>query len=155
MRLDFPKFSFSTKNFLATSVSILAVSLMSLFLLGCDSPSSVDQNHAYVEITTSNFDKTVLNSKQLVLVDFWAPWCGPCVKIGPAIEALAKKYEGRAVVGKVNIDQNKALANRYRIIGIPALLFFRNGELVEEFDFGSSLPTLADLSDKMDELLAN
>ena len=82
-------------------------------------------------ITTSNFEKEVLQSTTPVLIDFWAPWCGPCRMVAPAVEELATQYAGKLKVGKVNVDDHPAIAQRYGITGIPALLFFKGGERVD------------------------
>ena len=66
------------------------------------------------------------------MVDFWATWCGPCKKIGPEIEALAEEYEGRAIIGKCDIEENDELALRFKIRNVPTILFFKNGELVDK-----------------------
>ena len=84
-----------------------------------------------VTLDTDNFESEVLQSEQPVLVDFWADWCPPCKAIGPVIEEIATEFEGVARVGKVDVDQNKSLAERYAIGSIPSLLFFRNGEVVD------------------------
>ncbi|MCC7420901.1 MAG: thioredoxin [Planctomycetaceae bacterium] len=84
-----------------------------------------------VEITSQNFEAVVLNSPVPVLVDCWAPWCGPCKKMGPAVDSLANEFEGRAVVAKMDIDACKEIAHRYQITNIPAFLYFRNGEVVD------------------------
>ena len=81
--------------------------------------------------TDSNFDETVMKSAQPVLVDFWAPWCGPCMRLGPTIEALATEYAGKVTVGKLNVDDNQTTAMNYQIRGIPAMLVFKNGQVVE------------------------
>lgn len=85
-----------------------------------------------IEITDSNFDEVVTNSDKPVLVDFWAEWCGPCRMVGPVVEELAKEYEGRAVIGKVNVDENPDISVKFGIRNIPALLFFKNGEIVDK-----------------------
>ena len=85
-----------------------------------------------LELTEENFDQEVLKSDQLVLVDFWAPWCAPCRAIGPVVEAIASEYAGRAKVCKLNVDDNMSLAGRYNVRGIPALLLFKNGQIREQ-----------------------
>jgi thioredoxin 1 len=85
-----------------------------------------------LEFTEENFDEQVLKSDQPVLVDFWAPWCAPCRAMAPAVEAIASDYNGRAKVGKLNIDDNMSLAGRYNIRGIPALLLFKDGQIREQ-----------------------
>jgi thioredoxin 1 len=103
------------------------------------------------EITDSNFTETVLNSDQLTLIDFWAQWCGPCRAIAPIIEELAKEYEGKAVIGKVDVDQNQEIAMTYNIRSIPTLLFIKNGEVVDKH-VGST--TKAALKIKLDKYLS-
>ena len=85
------------------------------------------------EFTDADFDSDVLNSSQPVHVDFWATWCGPCRQIAPLIDELAVKYEGKVKVGKVDIDQNQDLAEKYGINAIPTLLLFKDGEIIERF----------------------
>ena len=83
-------------------------------------------------LSDSNFDVEVLNSDVPVMVDFWAVWCGPCKVLGPIVEELAKDYEGKLKVGKVNVDENNGLASRYGIMSIPTLKFFKGGKMVGE-----------------------
>jgi thioredoxin 1 len=83
-----------------------------------------------VEVTDKTFDETIRNN-QLVVVDCWAPWCGPCQVVAPIIEELARQYAGKVLFGKLNVDENPLVAMRYGIMGIPTLLFFKNGELID------------------------
>ena len=81
-------------------------------------------------ITDATFDEVVLKSKKPVVVDFWAAWCGPCRMVGPVIDEIAKEYEGKAVVGKVDVDANQEFAAKYGVRNIPTVLIFQNGEVV-------------------------
>lgn len=83
-----------------------------------------------IHFDQKTFDEA-LNEGGLMLVDFWAEWCGPCQMLGPVIESLAEEYEGRAVVGKVNTDEEQELAIRYRVMNIPTVLFFKDGREIE------------------------
>lgn len=85
-----------------------------------------------IELTDTNFEATVLKSDKPVLVDFWAEWCGPCRTVAPVISELANEYEGKAVVGKVDVDNNPQIATQYGIRNIPTILFFKNGEVVDK-----------------------
>ena len=82
-------------------------------------------------LTVSNFDTEVLQSTTPVLIDFWAPWCGPCRMVAPSVEEMATQYAGKLKVGKLNVDDHPAIAQRYGITGIPALLFFKGGRVVD------------------------
>ncbi|UCS95328.1 thioredoxin [Echinicola marina] len=84
-----------------------------------------------IEITDANFEE-IINSDQPILVDFWAEWCGPCKMIGPVVEEIAGEYDGKAVVGKVDVDANPGVASKFGIRSIPTLLFFKNGEIVDK-----------------------
>lgn len=83
-----------------------------------------------LEITDSTFEEAVLNSDKPVLVDFWAAWCGPCRMVGPVIEEIAGEYEGKAIVGKVDVDANQEFAAKYGVRNIPTVLMFKGGEVV-------------------------
>lgn len=82
--------------------------------------------------TDQNFEAEVIKSNKLTVVDFWAPWCGPCVALTPTIEALAKEYEGKVNIGKVNVDENAHLSVTYGITSIPCILFLKDGKVVDK-----------------------
>lgn len=84
------------------------------------------------EFTDANFETDVLKSDKLTVVDFWAEWCGPCRAIGPVIEELAKEYNGKVNIGKVNVDQNPNISMDYGITSIPAILFIKGGKVVDK-----------------------
>jgi thioredoxin 1 len=96
-----------------------------------------------LELTSENFDEIVMKSDKPVLVDFWAEWCGPCRMVGPVVEELAKDYEGKAVVGKVNVDEFGDIAGKFMIRNIPTLLVFKNGEIVDKQVGATSKSVLA------------
>ena len=84
-----------------------------------------------LHLTDENFKSEVLDYEGVTMVDFWAPWCGPCQMVGPVIEELSTEMEGKAKVGKVNVDEEGTLGQRYEIMSIPAVYVFKNGEVVE------------------------
>ncbi|HLU90446.1 MAG TPA: thioredoxin [Cyclobacteriaceae bacterium] len=84
-----------------------------------------------IEITDANFDEIIKSDKPL-LVDFWAEWCGPCKMIGPLVEEIAGEYDGKAIVGKVDVDSNPVVSGKFGIRSIPTLLYFKNGEIVDK-----------------------
>ena len=93
-------------------------------------------------VTSANFEAEVLKADTLVMVDFWAPWCGPCKMIAPTVEALAQEYAGRCKVVKLNTDENQDVATRYQIMGIPTLLFIKDGQPVDKVVGAASGPQL-------------
>jgi thioredoxin 1 len=88
------------------------------------------QNIMALEITDATFEETVLKSDKPVMVDFWAAWCGPCRMVGPIIDEISTEYDGKAIVGKVDIDANQEFATKYGVRNIPTVLVFQNGEVV-------------------------
>lgn len=101
-------------------------------------------------ITDSNFQQEVAQSKMPVLVDFWAPWCGPCRIIGPIVEELAKEFAGKVKVGKLNVDENQQTAGEFGVMSIPTLLFFKDGQPVDSVVGAQSKETI---KQKMEKLL--
>ncbi|MDR1196145.1 MAG: thioredoxin [Endomicrobium sp.] len=85
-----------------------------------------------IDLTEANFSSEVLESDKLVLVDFWAPWCGPCKMLSPVIDELAKEYEGRAKICKLNTDENMSIASKYQITSIPCIILFKGGEAIQK-----------------------
>ncbi|MDD6180564.1 MAG: thioredoxin [Desulfovibrionaceae bacterium] len=97
------------------------------------------------EITDATFDSVISGAGQAVLVDFWAPWCGPCRALGPVIEELAKEYEGKVQVVKMNVDENPSTPARFGIRAIPTLILFKNGEVVEQITGAVAKSALQDM----------
>jgi len=85
-----------------------------------------------LEVTTTNWDTEVIKAQGLVMIDFWAAWCGPCRMISPTVEELAKEYSGKIKVVKLNTDENSEIASRYKIMGIPTIMFFKDGNKLDQ-----------------------
>jgi thioredoxin 1 len=96
-----------------------------------------------LEFTDANFQNTVLESDKLTVVDFWAEWCGPCRAIGPVIEELSKDYNGKVNIGKLNVDHNPDVSIKYGITSIPAILFIKDGKVVDK-QIGAAPKTILD-----------
>jgi len=90
------------------------------------------KGESLVQFTDANFEQEVLKSEKPVLVDFWAPWCGPCRAVGPVVEDLAEAYKGRVKVGKINIDDNPKTATTYGVMSIPTLILFNKGDMMDK-----------------------
>ena len=103
-----------------------------------------------VELTDANFEDLAVNSDKPVVADFWAEWCGPCRMVAPVVEELSKDYEGKALVGKVDVDANNEISAKYGIRNIPTILFLKNGEVVDK-QVGAA-PKAA-LAEKLEKLL--
>lgn len=85
-----------------------------------------------LDVTTATWEKEVLNSSDLVMIDFWAVWCGPCRLITPIVEELSKEYSGKVKIMKLNTDENPDIASKYKIMGIPTLMFFKAGQKIDQ-----------------------
>ncbi|MGP1363235.1 MAG: thioredoxin [Bacteroides sp.] len=102
-----------------------------------------------VEVTDANYAELVTASDKPVMLDFWATWCGPCRMVGPFVEELAKEFEGKAFVGKVNVDDNPTLAAKFGIRNIPTILFIKNGEIVDKQVGAATKSALAEKLQKL------
>jgi len=85
-----------------------------------------------IQVNDANFEQEVTKSDIPCLIDFWAPWCGPCLMVGPVVEEIAKEYEGKLKVCKVNVDESPGIATQYRIMSIPTIMLFKNGEVADK-----------------------
>ena len=121
-----------------------------IFVIDFNSTQKI--NKMALELTNDNFQSEVLDSDKVSMVDFWAEWCGPCKMIGPIIDELAKEYEGKATIGKVNVDNERDIANQYSVSGIPTILYIKNGQVVDRH-VGRAPKNV--LQGKLDALLAN
>jgi thioredoxin 1 len=125
----------NAKSFSLRKILIFGVLVVATFVLiyGKNSKESVTDDSGSNEITLSdqNFEKIVLQSDKLVIVDFWATWCGPCRMLAPTVAKISKDYEGKIIVGKLDVDQSADLARQYNISSIPTLMFFKNGKPVD------------------------
>ena len=102
-----------------------------------------------LEITVDNFEQEVLASDQPVMVDFWAAWCGPCRMVSPVVDKIGENYAGKAKVGKINVDEQGALAERFRVLSIPTIYIFKNGDIVEKMVGARPYEELAGALDKL------
>jgi len=102
-----------------------------------------------VTLTDANFDQEVLKSQIPVLVDFWAPWCGPCQMMGPIVEEIAKEIDGsKAKIGKLNVDDNQVVAGKYQVLSIPTFIIFKGGQVVDQMVGGTSKEKLKGILEK-------
>ncbi|MBP6429003.1 MAG: thioredoxin [Bacteroidales bacterium] len=101
-----------------------------------------------LEVTDATFESVVKQSDKLVVLDFWAQWCGPCRQIGPVIEELSVEYDGRVVVGKVNVDESNDITSQFSIRNIPTVLFLKNGEVVDKLVGAQSKSKFVDIIEK-------
>ena len=102
-----------------------------VFIVGCQSQSGTESPSLVVELTDANFQRDVIEAQRPVLVDFWAPWCQPCVEMAPAIETLAQNFAGKAKVGKLNVDEHQMTAARFAVSTVPTVLIFRDGDVIK------------------------
>jgi thioredoxin 1 len=102
-----------------------------------------------LEITDSNFEELVSTSGKVALLDFWAEWCGPCRMLTPIVNELHTEFDGRAIIGKVNVDDNAGITAKYSIRNIPTILFFKNGEVVDKVVGTTSKAKLTEMLNKL------
>ncbi|MDQ2087399.1 thioredoxin [Herbivorax sp. ANBcel31] len=105
-------------------------------------------NEKVITLTNENFDQEVVSSDSTVVVDFWAPWCGPCRAVGPVIDELANEYDGKAKIAKLNVDDAGDIAAKFKIMSIPTILIFKNSEVVEKLIGARSKSELSELIEK-------
>jgi thioredoxin 1 len=103
-----------------------------------------------LEVSTATWEKEVINSSGIVMIDFWAEWCGPCRVVAPSVEELSKEYAGKVKIMKLNTDENPEIASKYKIMGIPTLMFFNDGQKVDQVVGAVPKPQL---KSKLDALL--
>ena len=103
-----------------------------------------------LHVTDADFDSVIMGSEQLAVVDFWADWCGPCHRMSPHIGFLAEEYAGRVVVAKLDVDENPTIPARYNILGIPTVIFFQNGQVVDRH---TGVLTIDGLSERVEKIL--
>ena len=143
------------RNVAVVSVFALTLGLLVAAVVGSGCGKSSDRPEAnatnVVILSEANFQNEVIAAPQPVLVDFWAPWCGPCRTIGPIVNELAKDFDGRAKVAKVNVDDAPALAQRFEIQGIPTILIFRDGRVVDQV---TGVVPKRELTAKLDKVIA-
>ena len=101
-----------------------------------------------IQVSNTNFLQEVENSELPILVDFWAPWCGPCLAVAPILEQLSTKYDGKVKIGKVNVDEESALASKFRVMSIPTLILFKSGKVVQQMVGLRSVQELEDMLKK-------
>ncbi len=106
------------------------------------------ENVKTVAVNSGNFDEIVLKSEKPVLVDFWAAWCGPCRMVGPVMEQLADDFDGKVVIAKVNVDEETDLSSKFRIMSIPTVMLFKNGEIMEKVVGARSKEEFAEILEK-------
>lgn len=109
----------------------------------------VNYNFMAMIFTDQNFDQEVIKSDKVTLVDFWAPWCGPCQVMGPIVEELAKEMEGKAKIGKLNVDENSQVSQNFSIMSIPTIMIFKDGKMVKQLVGVQSRETLREELEKV------